>query len=171
MCLVDGTEVSISDNRIGGAAIEVTHRSAVFITRNSIRIGAGLDEELVPIVGKTFRVGVATDVDDSRLRRVGREIHPPGGSWRDNSQVRDLHCRRDVENTVYLGRDILNRDNVHRARFRSDREQAAILVKGEIGHLFTGWSRLHRLRRNPTIRRWSSPGRGKGASGERGAIR
>jgi hypothetical protein len=34
------------------------------ITRHAVRIGAGLDEELVAIVGKTFRVGVATDIDD-----------------------------------------------------------------------------------------------------------
>ena len=50
ICLVDGTEVSISDNRIGSAATEVTHRRAVLITTNAGRIGAGLDEELVAIV-------------------------------------------------------------------------------------------------------------------------
>src|SRR6476659_3573303 len=79
ICLVDGTEVSISDNRIGGASTEVTHGRAVLITRNAVRIGAGLDEELVAIVGKTLRVGVTADIDDPGLRSVCREIHPPRG--------------------------------------------------------------------------------------------
>src|SRR6476620_1664853 len=79
ICLVDGTEVSISDNRIGSAAVEVTHGRAVLITRHAGRIGAGLAEELVAVIGKTFRVGVATYVYDPHLRCVGREVHPPGG--------------------------------------------------------------------------------------------
>src|SRR6266850_1966812 len=79
ICLVDGTEVGISHDGVSGAAVEVTYRRAVFVTGHADRIGAGLDKELVAIVGKTFRVGVATDIDDPRLGRVGREIHPPGG--------------------------------------------------------------------------------------------
>jgi len=50
ICLVDGTEVSVSDNRIGRAAIEVAHGRVVLITRHAGRLGAGLDEELVAIV-------------------------------------------------------------------------------------------------------------------------
>ena len=79
ICLVDGTEVSVSDDRIGRAAIEVAHGGAVLITRHAVPIGAGLDEELVAIIGKTFRVGVAAYVYDPHLRCVGREVHPPGG--------------------------------------------------------------------------------------------
>src|SRR5258708_32262606 len=92
ICLVDGTKVSISDDRIGGAATEVTYGRAVLITRHAGRIGAGLDEELVAIVGKTFRVGVATDVDDPRLPRVGREIHSPRVYGRECRDTAAPHC-------------------------------------------------------------------------------
>jgi hypothetical protein len=48
----------------------------------------------------------------------------------------------------------------------ANREQATILVKGEIGHLFTVRSRLHRLWRNRHRREEESPGHRQRAARE-----
>src|SRR4029453_16527807 len=55
-CLIKSTEVGTSHDGVGGAAVKVPHRGAVFVAGRASRIGAGLHEELIAIVRETFGI-------------------------------------------------------------------------------------------------------------------
>src|SRR5205823_4955007 len=100
-------------------------------------------------------------------RCIGGEVHLPGRIRRDHGQIRNGHGAGDVKNSLDLRRDVFDGDNVHRAWLGTNREQPTILVIGEISYLFSGRSRLHRLRSDTTAGGRSRSGYGKGLRGKR----
>ena len=90
-------------------AVEITNGCAPSERRRALRVGRGLNIELIAAIGQSFRVSITRYADDTGFRRICREEHAPRGPRRDHREIRYPHRRGDPRIAV---RRVSNSQNI-----------------------------------------------------------